>query len=35
VSPDEVPAYAQQYPLWKALYARTSDIAHALAGGPG
>jgi xylulokinase len=34
VSPHEVPAYAHQYPLWKALYERTSDIAHALTGGP-
>jgi xylulokinase len=34
VSPEPVPAYARQYPLWKALYERTRDIAHAL-GQPG
>jgi xylulokinase len=31
VQPDAVPAYARQYPLWKALYTQTRDIAHALA----
>ena len=31
VQPEAVPAYARQYPLWKALYTRTRDIAHALA----
>ena len=30
VSPENVPAYARQYPLWKALYSQTRDIAHAL-----
>lgn len=30
VSPESVPAYARQYPLWKRLYAQTRDIAHAL-----
>ena len=30
VAPDHVPAYERQYPLWKALYAQTVDIAHAL-----
>ncbi len=33
VRPEPVEAYARQYPLWQALYARTKDIAHAL-GGP-
>jgi xylulokinase len=33
VEPVEVPAYQRQYPLWKALYEQTQDIAHAL-GGP-
>ncbi len=33
VWPEPVKAYARQYPLWQALYARTKDIAHAL-GGP-
>ena len=32
VSPEVVPAYAKQYPLWQALYTRTKDIAHALGG---
>lgn len=32
VSPESVPAYARQYPLWKRLYAQTRDIAHALEG---
>lgn len=32
VTPEVVPAYARQYPLWKALYAQTKDIAHALGG---
>ena len=31
VQPEAVPAYARQYPLWKALYQQTRDIAHALA----
>jgi xylulokinase len=30
VRPEVVPAYERQYPLWKALYSQTSDIAHAL-----
>ena len=30
VSPERVPAYERQYPLWKALYERTRDISHAL-----
>ncbi|CAN5640566.1 FGGY-family carbohydrate kinase [soil metagenome] len=30
VTPQVEPAYARQYPLWKALYERTKDIAHAL-----
>lgn len=33
VLPEAVPAYARQYPLFKALYAQTRDIAHALSGG--
>ncbi|MFV2061946.1 MAG: FGGY-family carbohydrate kinase [Chloroflexota bacterium] len=33
VTPETVPAYVRQYPLWKALYAQTKDIAHALAAG--
>lgn len=33
VRPERVAAYDRQYPLWKALYAQTRDIAHAL-GGP-
>ncbi|MGQ0611995.1 MAG: FGGY-family carbohydrate kinase [Paracoccaceae bacterium] len=32
VSPETVPAYARQYPLWKRLYTQTRDIAHALEG---
>lgn len=32
VDPAAVPAYARQYSLWKALYAQTRDIAHALGG---
>jgi xylulokinase len=32
VMPESVPAYERQYPLWKALYDRTKDIAHALGG---
>lgn len=32
VLPESVPAYAHQYPLWKRLYSRTSDIAHTLEG---
>jgi xylulokinase len=31
VQPEAVPAYDRQYPLWKALYTQTRDIAHALA----
>lgn len=30
VTPDTVPAYATQYPLWKRLYAQTKDIMQAL-----
>jgi xylulokinase len=30
VTPEQVPAYERQYPLWKALYTQTADIAHAL-----
>jgi xylulokinase len=30
VSPERVPAYERQYPLWKALYERTRDISHVL-----
>lgn len=30
VLPERVPAYDRQYPLWKALYAQTKDIAHSL-----
>ena len=30
VSPERVPAYERQYPLWKALYEQTRDISHAL-----
>lgn len=30
VTPDPTAAYDRQYPLWKALYAQTKDIAHAL-----
>ena len=30
VTPEPAPAYARQYPLWKALYTRTRDISHAL-----
>jgi xylulokinase len=30
VQPEPVPAYDRQYPLWKALYAQTKDIAHGL-----
>ncbi len=33
VRPEAVPAYARQYPLWKALYTQTRDIAHALGAG--
>lgn len=31
VEPEEVAAYRKQYPLWKALYQSTRDIAHGLA----
>lgn len=34
VEPGHVPAYTHQYPLWKELYVRTRDIAHALAEQP-
>ena len=30
VTPEAAPVYDRQYPLWKALYAQTKDIAHAL-----
>jgi xylulokinase len=30
VTPEPVPAYDRQYPLWKALYDQTRDISHAL-----
>jgi xylulokinase len=30
VRPEKVAAYDRHYPLWKALYAQTRDIAHAL-----
>ena len=30
VTPESVPAYARQYPLFRALYEATKDIAHAL-----
>lgn len=30
VPPEPVAAYDRQYPLWKALYAQTRDLAHAL-----
>lgn len=33
VTPETVPAYDRQYPLWKALYTQTKDIAHALGAG--
>ncbi|MGL5009417.1 MAG: FGGY-family carbohydrate kinase, partial [Paracoccaceae bacterium] len=33
VTPQVVPAYARQYPLWRALYAQTRDIAHGLEAG--
>ncbi|ESW60315.1 MAG: carbohydrate kinase [Rhodobacter sp. CACIA14H1] len=32
VRPDEVAAYARQYPLFRRLYAQTRDIAHELGG---
>ncbi len=35
VEPSDVPAYARQYPIWKELYRRTADLAHALAEGSG
>jgi xylulokinase len=34
VVPGHVPAYKRQYPLWKALYERTKDVAHALGEAP-
>ncbi len=33
VTPEAVPAYARQYPLFKALYLATRDIAHELGAG--
>ena len=30
ITPEKVPVYDRHYPLWKALYAQTRDIAHAL-----
>jgi xylulokinase len=30
VTPETVPAYATQYPLWKRLYAQTKDLMQAL-----
>jgi xylulokinase len=33
VDPEPVAAYAKAYPLWKALYHQTRDIAHALGAG--
>ncbi|MBC2836569.1 FGGY-family carbohydrate kinase [Paragemmobacter straminiformis] len=33
VTPEQVPAYARQYPLFKRLYAQTRDIAHELGAG--
>lgn len=33
VTPERVPAYDRQYPLWKALYRQTADIAHLLGQG--
>jgi xylulokinase len=30
VTPETVPAYAQQYPLWKRLYTQTRDLMQAL-----
>jgi xylulokinase len=30
VTPEPVPAYDRQYPLWKAAYDQTRDISHAL-----
>jgi xylulokinase len=30
VMPEDVPAYARQYPLWQSLYIQTRAIAHAL-----
>ncbi len=35
VAARDVPAYARQYPLWKELYLRTRELAHALAEPPG
>jgi xylulokinase len=32
ITPERVPAYERQYPLWKALYTETRDIVHALGG---
>ncbi|MFZ1468142.1 MAG: FGGY-family carbohydrate kinase [Paracoccaceae bacterium] len=32
ITPHPVTAYVRQYPLWKALYTQTADIAHALGG---
>lgn len=33
VTPEAIPAYARQYPLWKELYLRTREISHALGAG--
>ncbi len=33
VTPQAIPAYARQYPLWKELYLRTREISHALGAG--
>ncbi|MFM7446850.1 MAG: carbohydrate kinase, partial [Tabrizicola sp.] len=30
VQPEQVPAYATQYPLWKRLYTQTRDLMQAL-----
>jgi xylulokinase len=30
VMPEHVPAYERQYPLWKALYTETRELAHSL-----
>ncbi len=33
VEPRDVPAYARQYPLWRELYLRPRELAHALVAG--
>jgi xylulokinase len=33
IRPADVTVYTRQYPLWRALYTQTRDIAHALGGG--